>query len=126
MSLTEKNRGEDVLGTVGLIKFPRSASIPLKHAAVLMSYLTFMFEISSDPLYEYPAWGVTANMVVRRLPAIRFDTNHAKTGGGEDVDVCLRLTDEHGRRLKCEPKASVRHEFWGGSALHIAHHFLNW
>lgn len=50
-----------VVGLVGIVRFPRSSTLPMKHAAVLMSYLTFMFEIADKDMYESPAWGVTAN-----------------------------------------------------------------
>jgi Glycosyl transferase family 2 len=33
---------DDVVGIVGMVRFPRSATLPVVHAAVLMSYLTFM------------------------------------------------------------------------------------
>jgi len=74
---------DDTCGLVGLVQFPRSQDLPLKHAAVLMSYLTFMFEISETAYNLYgsgPAWGVTANILFRRT-TIRFDTVYAKTGG---------------------------------------------
>ena len=35
-------------------------------------------------------WGVTANLLLRRLPGIKFGDSFPKTGGGEDVDICLR------------------------------------
>ena len=73
----------DVCGLVGLVKFPRAQDLHLKHAAVLMSYLTFMFEIAetSKDLYGGgPAWGVTANILFKRTP-VRFDKVYAKTGG---------------------------------------------
>jgi glycosyltransferase involved in cell wall biosynthesis len=79
---------DDVVGIVGMVRFPRSATLPVVHAAVLMSYLTFMFEISANDQCEYPAWGVTANLLVKRLQ-VPFDTAYAKTGGGEDVDFSL-------------------------------------
>ncbi|KAL3794568.1 hypothetical protein HJC23_008024 [Cyclotella cryptica] len=82
-----------VAGLIGLVRFPRTPDMPLRHAAILMSYLTFMFEIAerSDIYSEFPAWGVTANILFRRT-SIRFDSIYAKTGGGEDVDYALRVT----------------------------------
>lgn len=112
-----------LLGLVGLVKFPRSPKLPLKHASVLMSYLTFMFEIASNPIYKQPAWGVTANLLVKRVPGMRFDTAYAKTGGGEDVDFCLRMEGGH---LKAAPSAVVYHPFWDGSILHLFSHFYQW
>ena len=87
-----KKIDNDVIGLVGLVRFPRSP-MPVKHAAVLMSYLTFMFEIAESDIYSVgPAWGVTANILFRRNN-VRFDLTYAKTGGGEDVDYSLRVME---------------------------------
>lgn len=67
-----------IVGLIGLVRFPRSQHIPLRHAAVLMSYLTFMFEIAENNLYPNPAWGVTANILFRRT-SVRFDLAYAKS-----------------------------------------------
>ena len=75
---TLKEIGSDVVGLIGLVRFPRIPSLPLKHAAVLMSYLTFMFEIAETNLYPHPAWGVTANILYRRS-SVRFDLAYAKS-----------------------------------------------
>jgi GT2 family glycosyltransferase len=116
----------DCVGFVGLVTFPRQLNLPIIHGAVLMSYLTFMFEIAKNPLYMTPAWGVTANLLVIREEGIRFDINYAKTGGGEDVDFCLRLLEVTGGKLYSAPQAEVYHEFWSGGIMVLCHHFLNW
>lgn len=118
---------DDVIGLVGLVRFPRSP-MPLKHAAVLMSYLTFMFEIAESNIYQPagPAWGVTANILFRRNN-VRFDLTFAKTGGGEDVDYSLRVTKAfRGGRLLAVPRARVIHPFWPGSVVTLSSHFFNW
>jgi glycosyltransferase involved in cell wall biosynthesis len=117
-----------VYGLVGLVRFPRSETLPLKHCAVLMSYLTFMFEIALNPAYKEPAWGVTANLLVKRSKQ-RFDTDYAKSGGGEDVDFCLRLLNEKtsdNPRFLASPNAIVHHEFWPGSPRDLGRHFFLW
>jgi len=118
---------DTVAGLVGLVRFPRTPDMPLRHAAVLMSYLTFMFEIAEQENNMYtPAWGVTANILFRRTH-IRFDPIYAKTGGGEDVDYSLRVTEAcNGGRLLAVPEARVVHPFWPGSVFHLASHFHNW
>ena len=117
---------EKVVGLVGLVRFPRAPDIPLRHAAVLMSYLTFMFEIAErDDMYS-PAWGVTANILFRRTN-IRFDLIYSKTGGGEDVDYALRVAKASGGgTFLSVPEARVVHPFWPGSVLTLASHFYNW
>jgi glycosyltransferase involved in cell wall biosynthesis len=118
---------ESTVGLVGLVQFPRTPNLPIVHAAVLMSYLTFVFEIASNPMYQSPAWGVTANILVKRLPGLRFDTSYAKTGGGEDVDFCLRILETSGGRLMAAPAAMVTHEFWPGSLQRVLlPHFFRW
>ena len=117
----------NILGLIGMVRFPRSPTLPILHAGVLMSYLTFMFEIADNPSYQHPAWGVTANIMVKRRSTLLFDTDYAKTGGGEDVDFCLKL----GRhvpegRFHAAPYAVVEHPFWKGNFWHLAHHFFNW
>ena len=115
-----------VLGLVGLVRFPRKDDLPLHHAAVLMSYLTFMFEIAERDLYTNPAWGVTANILIRRTK-IRFDLAYAKTGGGEDVDYAIRVTEElDGGKLLAVPEARVVHPFWPGSVFTLFGHFHSW
>jgi glycosyltransferase involved in cell wall biosynthesis len=116
---------ESVVGMMGLVHFPRRNNLPLKHAAVLMSYLTFMFEIASKANYESPAWGVTANLLMKR-GMTRFDTNYAKTGGGEDVDFCLRTHYETGGRFRSVSDAIVHHNYWPGGVTGLLSHFFNW
>jgi hypothetical protein len=92
-----------------------------------MSYLTFTFEISSNQMYQSPAWGVTANLLVKRLPRLRFDTTYVKTGGGKDVDFCLQILETSGGHLMAAPAAMVTHEFWPGSLQQVLLlHFFCW
>lgn len=113
------------VGLVGMVRFPRRTNLSILHAAVLMSYLTFMFEIASNEHYKTPAWGVTANLLVKRSKT-RFDTAYAKTGGGEDVDFCLHLTQETGGQLRTAPHAKVTHDYWPGGLSVILVHFFKW
>ncbi|CAJ1950826.1 unnamed protein product [Cylindrotheca closterium] len=114
-----------VVGLIGLVHFPRHPELPLKYAAVLMSYLTFMFEIAGrTDMYDHPAWGVTANILFRRTP-VRFDEAYAKTGGGEDVDFSLRVAGNEGKLIPV-PRARVVHPFWEGSVWNLGSHFFNW
>jgi hypothetical protein len=83
-----------------------------------------MFEIADNPKYMQPAWGITANILVKRT-SVCFDTAYAKTGGGEDVDFCWRLVEDGGKLRAC-PSAVVCHPFWPGSSLALSGHFCNW
>jgi GT2 family glycosyltransferase len=128
--INDDDDDDDVIGLVGLVRFPRDPKLPLVHAAVLMSYLTFMFEIAErSDMYEpaAPAWGVTANILFRRT-SVRFDLAYAKTGGGEDVDFSLRQAEashEGTGKLVAVPEACVVHPFcmaWVG--VHTVSPFL--
>jgi hypothetical protein len=122
---------ESILGLIGFVKFPRDDKISVLHAGVLMSYLTFIFEIAGSNIYSEPAWGVvTANILFKKFPTCHsIDTRYAKeTGGREDVDFALRLSRETGGlKLKCCPSAKVTHLFWSGEMLsQLCRHFFNW
>ncbi len=117
---------ESLLGLVGIVEFPRTTNLPILHGGILMSYLTFMFEISKNPSYEKPSWGVTANILYKKFPGMFFDTSYAKTGGGEDVDFALRLFQEHGVKLRSCPSAKVHHPFWNGGFHSLCAHFFCW
>ena len=74
-----------------------------------MSDITFFYDL---PDWMGAPWGVTANLLVRRAGNVRFDERYAKTGGGEDVDFCVRLVAETGLPLGRAAAARVVHEWW--------------
>lgn len=119
------NGSNRLMGMIGTVRFPRRRNMPLKHAAVLSSQLHSMFEIATIGSHPNPAWGVTANLMVRRIPKLRFDEHFIKTGGGEDVDFCLRL-QKNGGLLYSVEDANVDHEFWEGSIITLAKRFYRW
>eukprot|EP01031_Cornospumella_fuschlensis_P024430 gene24430-29529_t len=61
-------------------------------------------------------WGVTANLCVRYVPGLKFNEEFIRTGGGEDIDFCLRLPNK--QPLKSVPSAIAFHPWWnkGGKA----------
>lgn len=61
--------------------------------SVLASHLAVPDMMISLQLSQVP-WAVTANMACRNT-AVRFDVRFPKTGGGEDVDFCIRLLSQH-------------------------------
>ena len=86
-----------ICGFIGKTAFPPTETSLQR--AVLISDVTYMYGISDA--IAYPAWGVTANLLVKVASArgqgggaqrstTRFGDNFPKTGGGEDVDFCLR------------------------------------
>ena len=57
----------------------------------------------SHNLFSQVPWAVTANLAVRNT-AERFDLRFPKTGGGEDIDWCIRSCDA---KLVVVPKVNA-------------------
>lgn len=55
-------------------------------------------------------WAVTANVLLRRRPDLVFDLQFPKTGGGEDIDACIKMCGNQG--LRCVPGATAVHPWW--------------
>jgi glycosyltransferase involved in cell wall biosynthesis len=90
--------------------------ITLIEKALISSQITFFFDIARKLLN--PPWGVTANLCVQgRMNNIWFNDIYPKTGGGEDVDFCLKtknMTPYHLREtvIVSSPHALVYHPLW--------------
>ncbi|KAI8473233.1 MAG: nucleotide-diphospho-sugar transferase [Monoraphidium minutum] len=84
--------------------------------AVHMSDVSFFWEAPAQWGAErgLVPWAVTANMAVRRwaVGGAAFDLRFPKTGGGEDIDYCLRVAGA--RRMVAVPQAGVQHPWWNG------------
>ena len=100
---------------VGLTEFPEPQSL-LQHA-IVASQMTFFYSISQR--VKHPPWGVSANLCVqgRSQNTVWFSGAYPKSGGGEDIDFCLRvkaLLPHHLREtaLVSVPEAVVHHPFW--------------
>lgn len=90
--------------------------------AVHMAQTSFGWTIS-DYFHEVP-WGITANLLVKRNDNIKFDLEFPKTGGGEDIDYCLKLKKWP---LVAVPEASVVHPWWNdGARLAMWKRFYKW
>ena len=99
--------GKEHCGFVGTTRLPPVESI--LYEATRMSDITFFYSL---PLWLEPPWGVTANLLVRRVSGLEFDTDFAKTGGGEDVDYCIRLVKTTGLPFGRVADAVVEHDWW--------------
>lgn len=77
--------------------------------------------------YEKIAWGVTANLMIRRaaIGRNRFALEFPKQGGGEDIDFCLRITKECGAPFAVARAAAVRHEWWSDGRRSYVR-FMRW
>jgi hypothetical protein len=84
--------------------------------ALVASQISYFFDIAER--CRHPPWGVTANLCVQgRMNDIWFSDVYPRTGGGEDVDFCLRTKNCAPSYLREEvivsaPLAKVMHPFW--------------
>jgi GT2 family glycosyltransferase len=100
----------DSPGYVGITRFP-AAYDHFTRGIVASDILTF-FDLAG--LRPQMPWGVTANLCLRRaaLGDIRFSDLFPKAGGGEDIDLCLRLSRGQASSLVSVPGAWVEHPWW--------------
>lgn len=101
---------------VGLTSLP--APETLMQQALMASQMTFFYDVAKR--MKNPPWGVTANLCIQGRTCDRviwFNSNYPFSGGGEDVDFCLRikgLLPIHARHeaVVAVPEARVNHPFW--------------
>lgn len=116
--------GHRYAGFVGTTELPVSRNI--LHEGTRMSDITFFFNLPEWLGDEVP-WGVTANLLIKRTSAVNFDKIFAKTGGGEDLDFCVRQTRHVKLPLGRARKAVVVHEWWDdASTRRYVRHFWKW
>lgn len=128
-------------GYVGVTRFPPPVN-RFTRGIWASDMLTFFAAAADRPAL---AWGVTANLCVRRacVHGTPFSSRFPRLGGGEDVDFCLRLRDCTGKPFLSVPDAVVYHPWWSNGtrsyrrffrwaygdsqlpALHPRHRFLN-
>ena len=101
-------------GFVGNAKFPPANTVFT--TSVHLAGVTYFWDIAEKLNDDLP-WGVTANLIVKRVKDdISFDLTFPKTGGGEDIDYCIRKRDWFVHRglqgFKPAPKVVVTHPWW--------------
>src|SRR5690606_15954439 len=99
----------DEIGFIGLTDFPPPNNEFT--TALQVGELTF-FKIAE--IKDYFPWGVAANMMDSRssMQELRFSQIFPKNGGGEDVDLPLRICKRHKKQFKCIKEARVLHPWW--------------
>lgn len=97
-------------GYVGVTQFP--AVVNRFTAGVRTSDILTFFDLAKSR--GFLAWGVTANLCLRRgaVRDVRFGRGFPKAGGGEDIDFCLRIAGCRGLAFRCVPDAVVTHPWW--------------
>ncbi|KAG7442613.1 glycosyltransferase family 2 protein [Guyanagaster necrorhizus] len=99
-------------GFVGNVHFPPPDSVFT--SAVHLSGVTYFWNIAEKIKNDLP-WGVTANLISRRVnDGVQFDLRFPKTGGGEDIDFCARKkeTNPAGEGFYSAPDVIVTHPWW--------------
>jgi LPS sulfotransferase NodH/glycosyltransferase involved in cell wall biosynthesis len=110
-------RFPDAAGYVGSTILPKAQTL-VEHA-ICACHIAFFYDIAMK--IDRPPWGVTANLCVSKRATnncIWFDNRFPKTGGGEDVDFCLRLKQRGA--LVSVPAAKVLHPFWKSPFAQVA------
>ena len=95
---------------VGHTALPPPATF-MEHA-MAACHICYFYGIST--ICARPPWGVTANICVksRTNNSIWFSDRYPKSGGGEDVEFCLRLKQGEQNNIVAVPEAKVTHPWW--------------
>ena len=119
-------------GFIGPTVLPDVATV--RQAAVHLAEVSFFWDIATRmPTERHLPWGVTANLCVRRDPdgRLRFNRAFPRTGGGEDIDFCLKArawhlaADPTADGFVATPNAVASHPYLEGGACPLAH-FSGW
>jgi len=113
-----------------ILPVPRTARQAGVHMAGISYFWTIASKLSTE--LELP-WGVTANICIRRDAEgfTRFRDVFPKTGGGEDIDLCLQLRRWRANRIPASegfvsvPDATADHPYWDNGECHYRH-FFGW
>ncbi|KAF8989435.1 glycosyltransferase family 2 protein [Cyathus striatus] len=114
-------------GFVGKTIFPIADTVFT--TAVHLAGVTYFWDIATKMDVDIP-WGVTANLIVRRIrDGVEFDLIFPKTGGGEDIDFCRKKRDSiiqaGGEGFVAAPDVVALHPWWNhGSRSYWR--FYNW
>lgn len=115
-------------GFVGKTQFPPADTI--YKSAVHMAGVTYFWDIADKISFDIP-WGVTANLLVKRdMDSIQYDLRFPKTGGGEDIDYCIRKRNysvKHGKDgFIAAPDSIVTHPWWNNGERSYYMRFFGW
>ena len=128
----------------GIFRFPNasvlvgSTHLPIPHNLVTKAMVACDL-IGSYVIAERrvdPPWGVTANLCVKgRSSRVRFDLQYPKTGGGEDIDYCIRaaksgitsgVSGGTSASIVAVPGALADHPWWDDGRLSSLRHIMGW
>lgn len=105
-------------GFIGCTHFPPAETI--FETAVHLAGVSYFWDIAEKMAGESDMpWGVTANIIVRRVEdGVEFGLQFPKTGGGEDIDF-IRQKREYsishgGEGFHAAPNVLATHPWWNG------------
>lgn len=105
--------GHNYAGYVGVTNMsPQNTSEMTIYAkGVLLVHLLHFWadHVKSGRLHA--PWGITVQLVLKRTK-LRFNEVFPRTGGGEDIDLCLRTCRLLDLKLKNLPEARCSHPWW--------------
>ncbi|RUS14295.1 nucleotide-diphospho-sugar transferase, partial [Endogone sp. FLAS-F59071] len=117
-------------GFIGCTKFP-DPTPSIASSAITMWGGTFFWDICEHIEEDIP-WGVTANLLARRYKDnVWFDEQFPKTGGGEDIDYCLKkkrfFVDNvlGGEGFRAAPQVKAIHPWWNNGGR-VYRRFMKW
>lgn len=114
-----RKHGDKFDGFVGYSDLPAEPDRVFP-TAVHFSGVSFFWRAAQK--MQLMPWGITANLFVRRENSPRFDVRYIKTGGGEDIDFCLKLNRQP---LCAVPDAVITHPWWDNGDR-CYKHFFDW
>jgi glycosyltransferase involved in cell wall biosynthesis len=102
-------------GFVGVTRFPKAVNSFTK--GIIESDILTFFSLAES--YKEMAWGVTANLMVKRsaIGNFRFSNDFPKFGGGEDIDICLDIVSKVNHNFKTASQAVVNHPWWNNRII---------
>ena len=119
----------NAVGFIGNAQFPPADSIFT--TAAHLAGVTYFWDIAKKmPEETDMPWGVTANLIARRIDdGVEFNLQFPKTGGGEDIDFCRRKRDlwfpvKH-QGFHPAPDVVVTHPWWN-EGKRSYHRFYMW
>lgn len=119
-----RSEGDHASGFVGLARLNHTQQ--LGASAVHFAQTSYFWHIAENlgPKDRVP-WGVTANLCLRWTEKDRFDADFPKTGGGEDIDMCIKTRNRVRLPLLPAPRAAVTHPWWEKAKIlpQIKRHF---
>jgi hypothetical protein len=119
----------NAVGFIGNTQFPPADSIFT--TAAHLAGVTYFWDIAKKmPEETDMPWGVTANLIARRIDdGVEFNLQFPKTGGGDDIDFCRRKRDlwfpVKRQGFHPAPDVIVTHPWWN-EGKRSYHRFYMW